>query len=162
MEGAPDQRKRRLSRGGVESGLGGSLARGTRARVQKIASGTFSRARTKVRETDGKREWRQERQRFDRHLAPWEDNAHARDQRRRRKRHETLHLVETRVRYGPPKRPGRRDTSGPRSCCAEPETLRSVHAVKVASGVGSARGAGAAESFRWQKSVGRVVRFGRR
>jgi hypothetical protein len=42
MEGIPDHGKRRLSRGGVESGLGGSLARGTRARLQKSASGTFS------------------------------------------------------------------------------------------------------------------------
>lgn len=31
--------------------------------------------------------------------------------------------------------------------------------MKIAAGVGNARGAGAAESFRWQKSVGRVVRF---
>lgn len=42
MEGTLDRRKRRLSRGGVESGLGGSLARGTRTRIQKIAGGTFS------------------------------------------------------------------------------------------------------------------------
>jgi len=42
IEDILDQRKRRLSRGGVESGLGGFLARGTRARIQKIASGTFS------------------------------------------------------------------------------------------------------------------------
>jgi len=41
MEGAPDHRKRRLSRGGVERGLGGSLARGTRTRIQKIASGNL-------------------------------------------------------------------------------------------------------------------------
>jgi len=44
MEDTLDQRKRRLSRGGVESGLGGSLARGTRTRIQKIAGGIFSKS----------------------------------------------------------------------------------------------------------------------
>jgi hypothetical protein len=65
MEGIPDRRKRHLLRGGVESGLGGSLTQGTRKRTQKGAGG-YSReaARTKVRETEGKSGRRQGCQRL--------------------------------------------------------------------------------------------------
>jgi len=65
MEGIPDRRKRHLLRGGVESGLGGSLTQGTRRRTQKVAGGTSKEAaRAKARETEGKSGRRQGCQRL--------------------------------------------------------------------------------------------------
>jgi hypothetical protein len=67
MEGIPDRRKRRFLRGGVESGLGGSLTRGTRRRTQKGAGGySKEAARAKARETEGESGTRQGCQRFGR------------------------------------------------------------------------------------------------
>lgn len=65
MEGIPDRRKRRPLRGGVESGLGGSLTQGTRRRTQKVAGGySKEAARAKARETEGKSGRRQGCQRL--------------------------------------------------------------------------------------------------
>jgi hypothetical protein len=65
MEGIPDRRKRRLLRDGVESGLGGSLTRGTRRRTQKVAGGNSKEAaRAKARETEGESGRRQGCQRL--------------------------------------------------------------------------------------------------
>ena len=67
MEGIPDRRKRRPLRGGVESGLGGSLTQGTRRRTQKGAGGySKEAARAKARETEGKSGRRQGCQRLGR------------------------------------------------------------------------------------------------
>jgi hypothetical protein len=104
------------------------------ARDSKRARAVLSqRARTKVRETEGKREWRQGCQRLDRIVHRGKTtptlvtNAGDGGGARRSQRGNSCTVND------PPKRPGRRDTSGPRSCCAEPETPRSVHAMKVAA-----------------------------
>jgi len=102
------------------------------ARASKRSRAVLSqRARTKVRETEGKREWRQGCQRFDRIVHRGKTtptlvtNAGDGGGARRSLRWKRVFDVD------PPKRPGRRDTSGPQSCCAEPETLRSVHTAQV-------------------------------
>jgi len=84
--------------------------------------------------------------------APWEENAHAHDERSSR---EVLVSTVTR-RSGP----GRRETSGsPGPCRTEPKTPWGVHAAKAAERAGNERGAGPRSSYGWQKSVGRIARL---
>jgi hypothetical protein len=65
MEDIPDRRKHRPLRGGVESGLGGSLTQGTRRRTQKGAVGySKEAAHAKACETEGKSGRRQGCQRL--------------------------------------------------------------------------------------------------
>jgi hypothetical protein len=53
-------------------------------------------------------------------------------------------------------------TPGPPVNRAEPKTPWGVHAAKAVSQAGNARGTGAGQSFRWQKSVERIERLVRR
>jgi len=103
------------------------------ARASKRSRAVFSqRARTKVRETEGKRERRRGCQRLDRIVHRGKTTptlvTNAGDGRGPR-RSQSGNACSMEIRRSGQ---GRRDTSGPRQCCAEPETLRSVHAAKVA------------------------------
>lgn len=116
-------------------------------------------ARAKARETEGKRGKRQGCQRLGPIGHRGKKNAHARDSRSvttsTRDAPEVESVFDTIRRSGPNvvKR------SFPRSCCAEPETPRSVHAAKVARESRECARCGCSQSFEWQTSVGHIAGF---
>jgi len=94
--------------------------------------------------------------------APWEDNAHARNEGG-----DPAPLLEAKRLASLPIRRsglGRRETLGPPVKPRRAQTLRGAHAVKAAeANAGNMRGAGARNfRFGWQKSIGRIARLARR